>query len=437
MTTTETPALERDKKTAEAKKSLATILIVEPNKQMREIILPTYLGNKGYKVIKAANGVQAAELMRASIPDLILIDKDVPIGGVRTARILRLHPKYRQIPIIITISPDKDEVLKLQKEVGKINLKAFLAVPSKRHYPLPGLVKIIQQNLKVELEEISLPDIREELKKLSKLPVLSPVHEKMLSLLAEEDTSINVRELVRTIESDQGLTTTILRVCSSAYYGFTGKAISAAITLLGMQVIRKIVHAAIVFNIFPVGSDDKSYGDFSILELWKHSVATGVIMEMSGSKARVQGRDHFIAGILHDIGKIVLYLHFPEHFKEIIRMVKKENKSMYHAEKELLGLTHVDIGHELAMQWKLPSTIATCIKFHHDPEEALEHKRLASLVHASDIVARYMNIGNGGDDQDLQIHPFAERISKNVIALQGKYDEVLAQVESIVPPKEG
>ena len=103
-------------------------------------------------------------------------------------------------------------------------------------------------------------------------------------------------------------------------------------------------------------------GDFTILELWKHSVACGVIMEQGGRQ--VKGRDHFIAGMLHDIGKLIIRLRFPDHFDEILRLVEEENKTMYAAEQEIFGISHTDVGYELARKWDLPPTIGTSIAFH-------------------------------------------------------------------------
>ena len=402
------------------------ILVIEGN-QMVRTTLCSHLLTRGYEVMATSHGVQAATEMRETLPHLILIDQDVPIGGVKTARILRLHPRYQRIPIIVAVAPKKSEVRRLIQEGARMNLEAFIAKP----YAFETLEAKIAAHINAKLGSISLPDIRDELRSLTNLPVLSPVHQKMLNLLGQEDEEVDIRELVRTVESDQGLTTAVMRICHAAFYGFNGNTILTAITFLGIGEIRKMVQASIVFDIFAQEGDVEDAGGFSMMELWKHSVACGVIMEMGGRQ--VKGRDHFILGILHDIGKIIMRLRFPDHFAELRRIVDEEQKSMYQAERELLGLTHADIGFELARQWDLPDTISTCIAFHHIPSKAAAHKRLASLVHVSDITARSMLIGHGGDDQVPAMDDYAVRIARHMSALAERRDEITAQVESIVP----
>ena len=401
------------------------ILVIEGNDKMRSLICLHLSIN--FDVMGASHGVEAAGLMRKYLPDLILIDQDVSLGGIRTARILRLHPQFQQIPILMALRPEKDNVLKLVEEGRKINLKAYIGKP----YTLPTLEKKIEENIKIKLGPLALPDIREELANLTDLPVLSPVHQKMLQLLGQEDEDVNIRELVRTIETDQGLLASMMRTCRTAHFGFRGNTISTAVTFMGINEIRKIVQAAIIFNIFAEDHQGQTDVDFSLIELWKHSVACGVIMEMG--YRHVKGRDHFIGGIMHDVGKILLFLRFPDHFREVVRIAKAEQKSMYQAERELLGLTHEMVGSELALKWDLPSTISMCIAFHHHPSIATMHKRFIALAHVSDILARSMHIGYGGDDQPIEMDDYAKRIAKSMLTVPDKRDEIVAQVESIVP----
>jgi len=105
---------------------------------------------------------------------------------------------------------------------------------------------------------------------------------------------------------------------------------------------------------------------------------------------------------------------------------------MYQAERELIGVTHTDIGHELAERWNLPPTITTSIAFHHHPGDTLQHKRLASLVHLSDILVRTLEIGHGGDRQKIGISPTAEPLAKYVFAVSKERDRLFAEVESVV-----
>ena len=402
---------------------MARILIIDGNEKVRGL-LAQYLGTRSHEVAGVENGLAAARQLREQPADLLLIDQDVPMGGFKTARILRLHPAHQQIPVVLTVHR-RETIPELAAQGKRLNLNTFLAKPCTGK----TLEAKIEESLRQRLGKISVADMRQELAQLSELPVLPASHRKMLNLLAREDAEVDIPELTRTIETDQGLTTEILRVCNSAYYGFRGNTITSATTFLGIDKIRKIVQASILFDLFQDGSDQEEDG-FSIMALWKHSVACGLIMEEGGH--RVKGRDHFIAGMLHDVGKVILYLRFREHFEEIRRMAHQEEMPMLQAEQTLMGITHADIGHELARKWDLPSTIAAAIAFHHRPSAALQHRRLAALVHLSDVLARKLEIGHGGDVRQIHIDPMAHPLAKYVFAAAKNKEAIVAEVESVV-----
>ena len=402
----------------------AKILIIDGNEKVRWL-LEGHLKGRGYEVVGVENGLEAARNMREGLPNLLLIDQDIPMGGIKTARLLRLHATYQQIPILLTVNKQKvgDELIEQGK---KLNLDSFVVKPCTGKL----LDQKVEENLGRNLEKISVVDMRAEIADLAGLPVLLSSHRKMLQLLSKEDAQVEIPELIRTIQMDQGLTTEILRVCHSAYYGFRGNSIEGATTFLGIGKIRKIVQAAVILDIFKTEKEKTDDDGFSMLELWKHSVGCGLIMEEGGRRGK--GRGHFIGGMRHDVGKVILQSRFPEHFAEVRRIVRSEGKSMYQAERELIGVSHTDIGHELAKKWNLPPTIATSIAFHHRPGDTLQHKRLASLVHLSDILARTLEIGHGGDRKKIGINPIAEPLAKYVFAVSKEKEKLLAEVESVV-----
>ena len=403
----------------------ARLLVIDPSDKMRDL-LRDHLAAKGYTVTGAPNGLAAARHMRQDVPDLVLLDQEVPMGGFKTARLLRMHPRYQQIPIVLLVDQE-GAIPDLMKEGERINLKTFIAKPCSG----ATLEHKVAEGLKKQLPQLSLGDVREELAHLTQLPVLSPAHRKILTLLAREDSEVDVPEVTRTIESDQGLTMAVMRVCRSAFYGFRGNTIEGATTFLGIEKIRAVAQTMIVFDAFASEGDREDPDGFSLLELWRHALACGFIMEVGGHQ--VKGRDHFIAGILHDVGKVIMDLRFPDYFAELRRIVQEEEKSMYQAERELLGLTHADIGHELARKWGMPPTIATAIAFHHIPGAALQHRRLSALVHAANHLARTFDIGHGGDRRPVRLDESARPIARFVArAAADKKDEIVAQVESMI-----
>ncbi|MEW6753278.1 MAG: response regulator [Candidatus Latescibacterota bacterium] len=403
---------------------MSRILIVDASEAMREL-LGRHLAERGYAVCGVGDGVQAARRMRQERPDLLLIDEGVPLDGVRTARVLRLHPDYGRIPIVLCVNGQRagEELVEAGRQA---NLNAFIVKPC----TAATLESKVREALRQPLEPLSVAVLRSQLAGLAGLPVLRPAHQRILSLLAREDAEVDVPDLARCLETDPGLTTRVLRISRSAFYGFRGNTLAGAVTFLGVDRIRKVVHASLVFDLFQGGDTAVDADGFGLAPLWRHSVACGVIMERAGQ--RVKGRDHFVAGILHDIGKVTLYLRFRPYFEELRRTVLQEGTSMRRAEAELLGFTHAQIGHELARQWDLPPTLSAAIGFHHEPSAALLHRRLASLVHLGDRLARELEIGHGGDRRPIAVDEVAAPLARYVAAVAAEREQIAAEVESVV-----
>ncbi|MFA6110796.1 MAG: response regulator, partial [Candidatus Latescibacterota bacterium] len=214
---------------------MARILIVDPNPRVRSLIA-SHLAAQGHELLLADHGVAAALLLRQHQADLILVDQQVPMGGIKTARLLRLHPACQRVPILLLVDGRlaRSELL---AEGRRAQIRLFVAKPC----TAAALQAKIQEGLRQRLERLPITAMREEIGQLSGLPVLLSNHRKMLSLLSREDGQVEVPELIRTIELDQGLTTEVLRVCHSAYYGFRGNTLEAAVTFLGIDKIRRIV----------------------------------------------------------------------------------------------------------------------------------------------------------------------------------------------------
>jgi len=399
------------------------VVLIERSDRMRPV-MAGHIRKLGFACTDLPDGVAAARHLRQHIPDVLVIDDDVPMGALRTSQLLRLHADCQHLPAVLLASgevkrpdgapPTDDPAI------------AVLAKPCSG----PALKAAIEAARRKNLPRLSVGEMRRYLDSVARLPVITEAHRKILALLANEDDQVDLPEVVRTVEADPGLITSVLRVCRSAYYGFRGNSIELAVTFLGVDRIRSIVQAAIVFNVFSganrKGADDK----FTPLELWKHSVACGIIMEEGGHQ--VKGRDHFIAGMLHDIGKLIIYLRFPDHFAEIRRLVTEDGQTMYDAELALMGITHAEIGYELARKWELPPTISTAIAHHHRPSGALQHRRLSSLVHTADILARALDIGCGGDRQTHPMDPVATPIARYLAGVVDRKEEIAQRVESMV-----
>ena len=230
------------------------------------------------------------------------------------------------------------------------------------------------------------------------LPTLPPVLGKMNQMMLDPKTT--AKDVANLIASDPAVTARILKVVNSAFYGFPSRisTITHAIVILGFNTVKSIILSSSVFDAF--GGKGKGDPKFKREDFWRHSVACGaaakVLARHTGEAAL---EEFFIAGLLHDIGKIIEdhFLH-PEYEK--IRADVEGRKVLYReAEEIVLGVTHAEIGGWLFESWKLNKSLVKAVTFHHNPALADEHLKSASIVHLGDIFARSLMIGSGGDEQ--------------------------------------
>jgi HD-like signal output (HDOD) protein len=188
------------------------------------------------------------------------------------------------------------------------------------------------------------------------------------------------------VESDPALCVRVLRCVNSAAFSLRREVsdVGQAIAFLGFNRIRDLAVTATVSDLFrstsPVGPYDRR-------GLWKHLAATGICARMIAVRTRVQGfEDAFLAGLLHDIGIILLDQHCHQAFKQIILSLTSET-TLSEVERRYLGWDHADLGFKVGTEWRLPKTVLTCIRHHHDPDavhgpdEAVVHcVALANLV---------------------------------------------------------
>lgn len=245
-----------------------------------------------------------------------------------------------------------------------------------------------------------MPDqkkILEKISNLSSIPTLPSIIGQITCLLQNPKTS--AEELGRAITSDQALAAKVLKLVNSAFYGFPGRisTITHAIVILGFSTIKNVVLTASILDMFKKKSDNT---DFDIEQFWVHSISCGAaaksIARFTDNKRK---EECFIAGLIHDLGKILLYQYLPELFMETYTFSIRNKLLFYESELQLFKITHQEIGGTLAERWNLPQMLQQAIKYHHNPHPAQEYFSTTSIVHCADILVRALDYGYGGDDQ--------------------------------------
>jgi putative nucleotidyltransferase with HDIG domain len=135
-------------------------------------------------------------------------------------------------------------------------------------------------------------------------------------------------------------------------------------------------------------------------KFWLHSIGCGAASQAIAKHIGFKEKEEcFIAGLIHDIGKILLYYYFPEEFEAVFKNARAKGVLFLESEMEILGITHEDIGAIITRRWNLPENLHQVVRFHHTPSGATEYYSITGIVHTADILVRAMNIGNGGDDR--------------------------------------
>ncbi|MFS2004829.1 HDOD domain-containing protein [Duganella sp. CT11-25] len=228
---------------------------------------------------------------------------------------------------------------------------------------------------------------------LDDLPSLPAVVMELLNSIDQDDIDISV--LAKKVSHDQALTAKTLRLANSSLYGLQVKVttIQQAITYLGFQTTRNLITAAAVTGCFAEGHcpgfDHKAF--------WRHSIATAACAKVLARQMRFNQDYAFTAGLLHDIGRLVLVSCFPNQYSETIAYRAQHDCYLLEAERTVLGVDHVDAGLALAEHWNFSDTMRLAIGGHHDPE-APGAGFLAAIIHVADAIVHALDLAQVQDD---------------------------------------
>ncbi|MGL1863713.1 MAG: HDOD domain-containing protein [Pseudodesulfovibrio sp.] len=240
--------------------------------------------------------------------------------------------------------------------------------------------------------------IRGEILQVKDLPTLPHVLEKVTKLIENPDTSSEA--IAKVISTDQVLSAKVLKMVNSPIYGFPGRisSIQHALVLLGFNVIRGIIISTSVFDMMVQ----------AMKGLWEHSLGCATACNIIARRAGFEDPEEYaVAGLLHDLGKVVTAAQLPELHKQITDNVEAKQLSYYQSEKDILGFGHDRINAWLGKHWGLPPNIREAMSRHHAPQLAEFYKPMSCVVHVADFLVRLFEFGNSGDDQTAYLRPEA------------------------------
>ncbi len=206
----------------------------------------------------------------------------------------------------------------------------------------------------------------------------------------------SIVDIGKIISEDQGLTARLLRLANSPFYSYPSKVetITQAITIIGTQQVLDLVLATSVMQQFK----GIPGAVITMESFWHHSIACGTTARILAVYQReVNAERFFVAGILHDIGRLIMCTKIPETAREMLTRCHNSGELVHKVEKEVLGFDHADVGEVLLKEWKLPPSLVEMVASHHKPLRSKHFAAETSVVHVADIIAHALQLGSSGE----------------------------------------
>jgi HD-like signal output (HDOD) protein/CheY-like chemotaxis protein len=309
-----------------------------------------------WEISLAGSGAEALERMAQTSFDVIVTDMQMPeMNGVDLLdEVVKRYPKT--IRFLLASHSDMEAIY---KSVGLMH--QFLLKPCDEK----SLKAAVLGALKRENTSVG-KSLRVLLPKIHQLPSMPTLYLELMELIG--DPKVSIDDIGAVITRDITMTAMVLRLVNSAYFGLRYRVsnVTDAAKYLGMEPLRSLVLSLNVFSQFAT----LNIAGFSAETLWAHSMETAVaaktiaLMEGAGQK---MADEAFVAGILHDVGKLVFSVNFKESYQEVVQNAAVENSSFHQMEQAIFGATHADLGGHILSFWGLPTPIVEAIAFHHSP----------------------------------------------------------------------
>ncbi len=242
-----------------------------------------------------------------------------------------------------------------------------------------------------------------------------------------DDPVVNATDIGRVISQDTSLTARLLKIVNSAFYGFQARieTVSRAVTVIGLRELRGLVLAASAVESFSKLPNDV----LNLVNFWRHSVYCGVVAQLLAQKCNVLHSERlFIAGLLHDIGKLVITNKMVKESREVILRAEKKKVLDFEAEQAILGFDHAEVGGELLKEWNMPESLYNAVRYHHRPAAAMEPTIEICIVHIANIMTI---MAEHGVNEGGAIPPI-DKIAFDMTGLsEADFDQIFARAGTV------
>ena len=384
------------------------ILLVDDEIQILNSLKRLFIDEE-YELLTADSGEQALNILSMENISLIISDMRMPVmdGFQLLSKVMNLYPK---IPRVI-LSGYADEKL-VYNAIDKSIAMTYVFKPWKTEQ----LLNLIEQIFETE-DVLESKDLLLLVNNMGELPTIKSSHQRIISVI---ESGREISEIVKMIELDPAISTKLLRISNSAFFGIKTGSVNQAVKYLGLQnVSNLILSIAIMDSTTVVG-----VGAEHVEKLWRHANVTNKIILFIYSKLFSKSIPEIStsAGLLHNIGTVFLLKCFPKEYIRNIKSIEKESKELIKYEKSVFKVSHQEIGGYLLRWWKLPHPIVEAALYHHNPLDAcIVNTELVCCVHIAQKYAWDLM----GDDHFTEFYYEAfQRIGINQREFENRIREI-------------
>ena len=227
----------------------------------------------------------------------------------------------------------------------------------------------------------------------TKLSTLPDIYRQIIDAVSKPTSS--AYDIEKVIRTDTNLSARLLKVVNSAFYGYPSKidTLSRAVNIIGTKQLSTLAMGVNITSVFK----DIPSEVINMKMFWKHSILCGICARLIAGAKNIQNTERmFVAGLLHDIGRLVLYNYLPIESLYAATEARSRSTLLYVAERDLFNFDHATIGGDLINKWKISMSLEDCIRHHHEPQRSRSRAE-SSIVHLADIMANVMGIGSSGE----------------------------------------